>query len=589
MSQNDKYFENATNSGCFFTLFSMVIAFIIGITTSGLGTALIYVGVCVVIGCLFMSVITERMMTPHEDKTEESNIDTEKDTIDENANSNLYSKGLLTEEKFDMMQDAVHQILLFLQTICKESSFHDFILGANIGNERPDNNKELYESLVFLVFKDIVWCYEQLNHLSPFDNIHTGQKEYTIDLNTLEGHYLYEITNLIFSFKDEQCFLYEDYLLHIEGSDKYSQKVRSLTQQILNTYANADVSATASNGLIDFQFCIALHNYNREYEQKYRVMMYRIASLVAKIDDNISPNESEWLKDIMNGGKLEATNAKKDKDKEEITNRGYTKADLEKLVGLEQVKKDVETLTNFITVRKQREEMGMKTPNISYHCVFTGNPGTGKTTVARILAGIYKELGVLKKGHLVETDRSGLVAEYVGQTAVKTNKIIDKAIDGVLFIDEAYTLVSGGSEDYGKEAIATLLKRMEDDRDCLVVILAGYTKEIELFVNSNPGLRSRFNRYVHFEDYTAPELYEIFCLLMSQNEYTMTEDASNYLKQQIATAVTNKQKDFGNARYIRNIFEKAIEAQANRLAYIPNLTKDMLSVLEIQDIQVASA
>ena len=405
----------------------------------------------------------------------------------------------------------------------------------------------------------------------------------------MEGHYLYEITNLIFSFKDEQCFLYEDYLLHIEGSDKYSQKVRSLTQQILNTYANADVSATASNGLIDFQFCIALHNYNREYEQKYRVMMYRIASLVAKIDDNISPNESEWLKDIMNGGKLEATNAKKDKDKEEITNRGYTKTDLEKLVGLEQVKKDVETLTNFITVRKQREEMGMKTPNISYHCVFTGNPGTGKTTVARILAGIYKELGVLKKGHLVETDRSGLVAEYVGQTAVKTNKIIDKAIDGVLFIDEAYTLVSGGSEDYGKEAIATLLKRMEDDRDCLVVILAGYTKEIELFVNSNPGLRSRFNRYVHFEDYTAPELYDIFCLLMSQNEYTMTEDASNYLKQQIATAVTNKQKDFGNARYIRNIFEKAIEAQANRLAYIPNLTKDVLSVLEIQDIQVASA
>lgn len=228
--------------------------------------------------------------------------------------------------------------------------------------------------------------------------------------------------------------------------------------------------------------------------------------------------------------------------------------------------------------------MSLKTPDVSYHCVFSGNPGTGKTTVARILAGIYKDLGVLKKGHLVETDRSGLVAEYVGQTAVKTNKIIDNALDGVLFIDEAYSLVQGGSEDYGSEAIATLLKRMEDDRDRLVVILAGYTNEMEEFINSNPGLRSRFNRYIHFEDYTAEELYKIFLLNAEKNEYTLADDVKEYLLKKLEDVVANKPKDFGNARYIRNLFEKTVEAQANRLASEPKITKELLVEIKKEDI-----
>ena len=234
-------------------------------------------------------------------------------------------------------------------------------------------------------------------------------------------------------------------------------------------------------------------------------------------------------------------------------------------------------------MKKKREEEGMTVPTISYHCVFTGNPGTGKTTVARLLAGIYKDLGVLQKGHLVETDRSGLVAEYVGQTAVKTNQIIDKALDGILFIDEAYSLIKGGNEDYGSEAIATLLKRMEDDRDRLVVILAGYTNEMEDFINSNPGLRSRFNRYIHFEDYSAEELYEIFCLQMKKNEYTMTEDNCNLLKKYFVDIVNNKPKDFGNARFVRNLFERAVQNQANRLAKEGNLTRDMLKEIKVED------
>lgn len=258
--------------------------------------------------------------------------------------------------------------------------------------------------------------------------------------------------------------------------------------------------------------------------------------------------------------------------------------ELSHLIGLNEVKTEMQTLTNFVKMSQQRESLGMKTPNISYHCVFTGNPGTGKTTVARILAGVYRELGVLKKGHLLETDRSGLVAEYVGQTAVKTNKIIDSALDGVLFIDEAYSLTQGGNEDYGSEAIATLLKRMEDDRDRLVVVLAGYTNEIEYFINSNPGLRSRFNRYIHFEDYTAEELFEIFCLQVKKNEYTLSDEAIQHLKEQLNTVVSNKPKDFGNARYIRNLFEKTIERQANRLSTKKELTKQDLLLITKADI-----
>lgn len=169
--------------------------------------------------------------------------------------------------------------------------------------------------------------------------------------------------------------------------------------------------------------------------------------------------------------------------------------ELNNLVGLTRVKADIDSLRNLLRIQNMREQSGLPTTTVSYHCVFTGNPGTGKTTVARIVAGIYKELGVLKKGHLIEVDRSKLVAEYVGQTAVKTNKVIDEALDGVLFIDEAYSLL-GGENDFGAEAVSTLLKRMEDDRKRLVVILAGYTDEIRGFIKSNPGLQSRFNRYI---------------------------------------------------------------------------------------------
>lgn len=257
---------------------------------------------------------------------------------------------------------------------------------------------------------------------------------------------------------------------------------------------------------------------------------------------------------------------------------------LDELIGLDSVKKEVETLSNFIKIQQTRAAKGLKTSAVSYHCVFTGNPGTGKTTVARILAKIYKKLGVVSKGHLVETDRAGLVAEYVGQTAVKTNKIIDSALDGVLFIDEAYSLISGSENDFGKEAIATLLKRMEDNRDRLIVILAGYTKNMKNFIDSNPGLQSRFNRYIEFPDYSADELLQIFEANMKKYEYRFGEGAREYLQQYFENEVAHKDANFGNGRLVRNVFEKSLERQANRLAREVNLTTDRLSQIEIEDL-----
>lgn len=262
--------------------------------------------------------------------------------------------------------------------------------------------------------------------------------------------------------------------------------------------------------------------------------------------------------------------------------------ELDELIGLGNVKNEVRTLANFVKVQKQREAQGLKTPKMSYHLVFTGSPGTGKTTVARIVARIYKDLGVLKKGHTVETDRSGLVANYVGQTATKTNAVVDSALNGVLFIDEAYALVpENNSQDYGLEAISTLLKRMEDDRDKLVVIIAGYTNEMKRFIDSNPGLQSRFNRYIDFPDYSASELADIFMMYLRKNQYNITPAAEELLKEKLDYAVEHKDRNFGNARYVRNMFEKSIQEQANRLSNVSNATKSQLTELTEEDIMKA--
>jgi len=260
--------------------------------------------------------------------------------------------------------------------------------------------------------------------------------------------------------------------------------------------------------------------------------------------------------------------------------------ELDGLIGLNSVKKEVRSLANFVKLQKQREAQGLKTAKVSYHLVFYGSPGTGKTTVARIVGRIYKDLGVLKRGHTVETDRAGLCGQYVGQTGPKTDSVIMKALDGVLFIDEAYSLTpeGGNGNDYGQEAVSTILKRMEDYRDRLVVIVAGYKNEMKRFIDSNPGLQSRFNRYIDFPDYSPEELVKIFKMYMKKNQYTLASDAEDYLQEQFDFAVAHKDRNFGNARFARNVFEKSIQAQANRLGGQSGLTTQQLTELTTEDL-----
>ena len=260
--------------------------------------------------------------------------------------------------------------------------------------------------------------------------------------------------------------------------------------------------------------------------------------------------------------------------------------ELNSLVGLKNVKEDITRLIDFLTIQKKREEFGLIRNNNSLHMVFYGPPGTGKTSVARIIARIYKKLGFLRKGHLVEVDRSGLVAEYLGQTAIKTQKVIQSALGGVLFIDEAYSLYAD-KDTYGSEAINTLLKEMEDKRDDIAVVVTGYKKEMDHFLVSNPGLKSRFNRFFHFKHYGENELVQIFKIVCNQNDYLISEKAELYLHQLFKKVVLSRDEHFGNGRYIRNLFEKAIESNASRISKKTDIKIEDLKTITEVDIKHA--
>ena len=263
------------------------------------------------------------------------------------------------------------------------------------------------------------------------------------------------------------------------------------------------------------------------------------------------------------------------------------KSELEGYIGLSVIKKEVQSLINLVTVQKLRKQNNLPVEDLSLHMVFSGNPGTGKTMIARLMSRIYKSLGILSKGQLVEVDRGGLVAGYVGQTAIKTGEAIQKAMGGVLFVDEAYALTDHGENDYGQEAVDTLLKGMEDHRDDLIVIVAGYTELMDDFVHSNPGLESRFNRFMHFPDYTVAEMMEIFDMRCQKSGYELATDARDLLKGLLALFSLDM-KGFGNARGVRNLFERAVSAQADRLALLETVTREQLMCLTSEDIRSAS-
>ena len=438
----------------------------------------------------------------------------------------------------------------------------------------PDSVGNTEDKLRLFFMMDVLKCYRKLGH----DATNISTKE-GLSLIILES---YALSNVDLNYNNIQS----DSIKRVVAS------VNSFNKTVVEFAQSKEDDFFHLKGI--FNAC-GLHSLVVDYFS----LLYRLFSVIAKADDTITPEESRWLEQIMSFSQSNRTYeddsyAIKDNeiewkvlDEKQQTSK-MTQSDpteeLQSLIGLSEVKEEVSALANFVKIQQEREKKGMKAVGLSYHCVFTGNPGTGKTTVARILAEIYRNLGILKRGHLVETDRSGLVAEYVGQTAVKTNKIIDSALDGVLFIDEAYSLVQGGGNDYGQEAISTLLKRMEDDRNRLIVVLAGYSEDMKRFIDSNPGLQSRFNRYIHFADYTADELKQIFLLNVDKNQYLMEPEGEELLSKILNFAIEHKDKNFGNGRYVRNLFEKTIQNQAIRLSGQPNITVEELSKLKAEDL-----
>lgn len=466
----------------------------------------------------------------------------------------------IEESYFDAIKYYGDKLYQFLQTISYDPRLKEE-LDKSVHFTSNDSNIPSRDLISTLMATDILKIYQQLGYIFNANKKESFALIYVI----ARIHNLQSLTySNLPAFYDRVTNIVLDYMPILE-----------------NIIAN-----NAHTG-VRFIFGTLVNNANDEAGRQYDLLLYRYASLVAKADGTITTKESDFLKSIISHQEILMTESKIQTQIPSNINKPKENVgmdQLEELIGLNLVKNEVATLINFIKVQNMRAAKGMKAPSLSYHCVFIGNPGTGKTTVARILASIYKELGLLKKGHLVETDRSGLIAEYVGQTAVKTNKIIDEALDGVLFIDEAYSLVSNSQSDYGKEAIATLLKRMEDDRGRLIVILAGYTQEMKEFIDSNPGLQSRFNRYLMFEDYSEEELLQIFLSNLKKYDYTITEEATEKMKLLINKAIINKDHNFGNARWTRNIFEKTLENQANRLATDKYISKDALTTITEYDI-----
>ena len=487
------------------------------------------------------------------------------------------------------------------------NKFKDFV------NQKENTKQEFdidYEFLKILEKEGdkVLGLAEDLNQNKQFSNTINAIVHKTDDALEFKAEHvilqdIIHVFNLIYPLSDKEndiadskikfllAFMFEK----LQGNDI----IASISIERINTFVksekfeeNIEVIKTAS--LFDlgeaYKKEFLLPSILKRLDSKHFVnsgaFLYRIASLIAKADGTISEQEKEILKKINDklSNPKEKLEGVKQTEIDENESLDDVLDELNELIGLTNIKTAVQELSNFLTVQKIREEKGLKNVNNSLHSVFMGPPGTGKTTVARLVSRIYKHLGYLEKGHLVETDRTGMVAGYVGQTAIKVEEVVKTSIDGVLFIDEAYSLAKDNKKDFGNEAIEVLLKKMEDHRDQLVVIVAGYPDEMEEFIESNPGLQSRFNRYFTFDHYKPKELIAIFELFCNKNDFVLAEDAKEKMQFIFEKLYEKRHKSFGNARVARNLFEKIIEYQANRIVSITPLTEELLKTIVEEDI-----
>jgi len=375
----------------------------------------------------------------------------------------------------------------------------------------------------------------------------------------------------------------------IESEDTFSSKKRidNLIMKVpnyLNDVSNMDKNKAKTVISMILEICVELAAIDMDYAEEESKLITAIGdSLNASCIANVPSykNVLEKYKEISRNNKKNECKTNNIEEPEETLED--IQRELDELIGLEDIKFEVNTLINLTKINNIRKIRGLKAVTMSRHMVFMGSPGTGKTTIARIVSRIYKVLGVLSKGHLVETDRAGLVAGYIGQTASNVKKVVENAIGGILFIDEAYSLTySDSAADFGQEAVDTIVKLMEDNRDDLVVIVAGYENEMKDFINSNPGLKSRFNKYIKFKDYTAEELFDIFMMLVNKNMFIITEEAKLYMKKLLEEKCT--EEGFGNGRGVRNCFEKLLEIQANRIVSVPDISDSELQTITKDDV-----
>lgn len=374
-----------------------------------------------------------------------------------------------------------------------------------------------------------------------------------------------------------------------EFAKRFSCYVNPFSGERITTaqgYLSAIKSQNAGK-LVEIKGYLTVDELNREFKEYWKNIIPADGLPIENMDDYLRAID---LQESMQKKAVDEVIEKKEIEKNNTNNECETEErsaleELDGLIGLQTVKNEVNNLINFVRMSKMRKEKGMKSLPLSLHMVFTGNPGTGKTTVARLLGRIYKDIGLLSKGHLVEVDRAGLVSGYVGQTALKTKEVIDSALGGILFIDEAYTLAKGDN-DFGQEAIDTILKAMEDHRNDLIVIVAGYPELMEKFVTSNPGLKSRFSKILRFPDYSADELEAVFYEFCKKYEYVLSPEADVFLKNYMVTLVEEKSTNFANARDVRNFFEQAIRNQASRVIGMESPSDDELKIITVSDLSL---